>query len=106
MQAASDFHQRLGRLVEKDDRSQAAIGREAGLEPSSMNRLVKGKREPTVAEVLALARVLHVEPAELMPALGGKKAEPGAATPPVARGHGKPEDGSRARNGQRAWRTT
>lgn len=95
MDNVSDFHQRLVRLLDKDDRSQAAIGREIGLEPSSMNRLVKGKREPTVEEVLELARVLHVEPYELMPALGGKKAEPNTVpppVPPVVRAHGKAED--------------
>lgn len=57
-----------------------------------MNRLVKGKRPPTVEEVVELARVLHVEPYELMPSLGGKKAGPIAPPPTAARAHGKPEE--------------
>jgi transcriptional regulator with XRE-family HTH domain len=63
-------------------RSVRALGRESGVDPSLINRWIKGETQPTATNLRKLARPLRIEEADVYAAAFG--SEVGVPLPPLA----------------------
>lgn len=60
------FQQRLQELMDNVGVSQTQLSDATGIDRSKLNRLVNGKSEPSVAELLKLAKYFNLPPAGIV----------------------------------------
>jgi transcriptional regulator with XRE-family HTH domain len=83
--AAGAFGQRVRELRDREGLTQDRLAKLSGMQSSAVGRFERGKHDPRLSTVLAIAQGLGVSPGELLDTLGdtprGREHSPRSSTP-------------------------